>query len=138
MTNQPSVGDFDGDEAVAEAMAGLQEAGDTRGALFRRAGAAAGGLGIAAALVPTFFGGTAGAREGGSKKQDVEILNFALTLEYLEAAFYAEAVGRGIYSGAVGTFASTVAAHEATHVATLKSVLGSKAVASPKFDFKGT
>jgi hypothetical protein len=28
--------------------------------------------------------------------------------------------------------------HEATHVATLKSVLGSKAVKSPSFDFKGT
>jgi hypothetical protein len=138
MIDQPSVVDFDGDEAVAEAMAGLQDAGTTRGGLFRRAGVAAGGLGIAAALVPSFFGGTAGAREGGSKAQDVKILNFALTLEYLEAAFYAEAVGRGIYTGTVGTFASTVASHEATHVATLKSVLGSKAVASPKFDFKGT
>jgi len=133
-----TITDFDGDEAVAEAMAGLQDAGSTRGGLFRRAGAAAGGLGIAAALVPSFFGGTAGAREGGSKKRDVEILNFALTLEYLEAAFYAEAVGRGIYSGSVLNFAQVVAAHEATHVATLKSVLGSKAVASPKFDFKGT
>jgi rubrerythrin len=139
MTDQPSVVEFDADEAVAEATAGLQEeASSTRGGLFRRAGAAAGGLGMAAVLVPSLFGGTANAREGGSKKRDVEILNFALTLEYLEAAFYREAVNRGIYTGTVGTFAATVAAHEATHVATLKSVLGSKAVASPSFDFKGT
>jgi Ferritin-like domain len=138
MRDELSVAEFDSDAAVAEAMAGLDEAGQTRGGLFRRAGAAAGGLGIAAAIVPGLFGGTAQAREGGSKKRDIEILNFALTLEYLEAAFYKEAVDRGIYTGAVGTFASVVYSHEATHVATLKSVLGSKAVASPSFDFKGT
>jgi rubrerythrin len=138
MHEQHTAVDYDRDEAVAEAVTGLQEAAATRGGFLRRAGAAAGGLGIAGALVPSLFGGTAAAREGGSKKQDVKILNFALTLEYLEAAFYAEAVNRGIYTGAVGTFASTVASHEATHVATLKSVLGAKAVASPKFDFKGT
>ncbi len=138
MNDHPKVVDFDGDEAVAEAMAGLQEAGVSRGGFFRRAGAAAGGLGVAAAIVPGFLGGTAGAREGGSKKRDVEILNFALTLEYLEDAFYREAVGRGTYSGSVLNFAQVVASHEATHVATLKSVLGAKAVAEPKFDFKGT
>jgi rubrerythrin len=137
MSDQLAVVDFDGDEAVAEAMAGLQEASATRGGFFRRAGAAAGGLGVAAAILPA-FGGTAAAREGGSKKEDVKILNFALTLEYLEAAFYAEAVNRGIYSGSVLNFAQVVASHEATHVATLKSVLGAKAVAKPSFDFKGT
>ena len=71
-------------------------------------------------------------------KGDLGILNYALTLEYLEAAFYAEAVRVGGYTGAVGTFARTVASHEATHVATLQGVLGSKAVKSPSFDFKGT
>jgi Ferritin-like domain len=134
MNNELRAVDFDGDEAVAEAAAGLEEARATRGGLLRQAGMVAGGLGVAAALVP----GLAAARQGGSKREDIKILNFALTLEYLEAAFYAEAVGRGIYSGSVLNFARVVAAHEATHVATLKGVLGSKAVASPKFDFKGT
>jgi rubrerythrin len=138
MSDELTVVDFDGDEAVAEAMAGLQEASATRGGFFRRAGAAAGGLGVAAAILPAFGATNASAREGGSKAQDVKILNFALTLEYLEAAFYAEAVNRGIYSGSVLNFAQVVASHEATHVATLKSVLGSKAVAKPSFDFKGT
>jgi hypothetical protein len=137
MSDELNVVDFDRDEAVAEATAGLEEAGATRGGLFRRAGAAAGGLGFAAAILPA-FSGTAAAREGGSKKEDIKILNFALTLEYLEAAFYAEAVGRGIYSGSVLNFAQVVASHEATHVATLKGVLGAKAVAKPSFDFKGT
>ena len=35
-------------------------------------------------------------------------------------------------------FATTVAAHEATHVKTLKGLLGSKAVKKPKFDFGDT
>jgi Ferritin-like domain len=137
MSDELTVVDFDGDEAVAEALAGLGQAGATRGGLLRRAGSVAGGLGIAAAIVPG-IGGTAVAREGGSKKEDVKILNFALTLEYLEAAFYAEAVGRGIYSGSVLNFAQVVASHEATHVATLKAALGSKAVAKPSCDFQGT
>ena len=39
------------------------------------------------------------ARATPSKKQDVAILNYALTLEYLEAAFYVEAVAKGAISG---------------------------------------
>jgi len=136
MRDELSVVEFDGDEAVAEAMAGLDEAGQTRGGLFRRAGAAAGGLGVAMALLGGT--GTAGAREGGSKKNDIKILNYALTLEYLEAAFYKEALARGGFSGSVLNFAQVVYGHEATHVQTLKGVLGAKAVASPSFDFKGT
>jgi rubrerythrin len=98
-----------------------------------KVGLLAGAGGLASLLLPK----AASARPGGSKAQDVKILNYALTLEYLEAAFYAEALRMG-YTGAVGRFVSVVASHEATHVATLKGVLGSKAVKSPKFDFKGT
>jgi hypothetical protein len=129
----PTLVDFDGDEAVAEAIAGLDETRSSRVGLLKGAGALVAMGGLARMVLP----GSASAREGGSKANDVKILNYALTLEYLEAAFYAEALTMG-YTGAVGTFASTVASHEATHVATLKGVLGSKAVAKPKFDFKGT
>ena len=73
-----------------------------------------------------------------SKKQDVAILNYALTLEYLEAAFYKEAVAKGRFSAAVSTFAKHVSADEAAHVAYLKRALGSAAVKSPKFDFGDT
>jgi hypothetical protein len=136
MHDEVSVVEFDGDEAVAEAVVGLEEARSTRSGLFRGAGALAGigAVGAVAAILP----GAASARSGGSKKNDIKILNYALTLEYLEAAFYAEALQRGGFSGSVLNFAQVVAGHEATHVATLKSVLGSKAVKSPSFDFKGT
>lgn len=74
----------------------------------------------------------------GVSKSDVAILNYALTLEYLEAAFYTEAVAKGRFGGDVGKFAKIVKAHEVAHVAALKGALGSAAVKSPKFDFKGT
>ncbi|MEO5575525.1 MAG: ferritin-like domain-containing protein [Gaiellaceae bacterium] len=70
--------------------------------------------------------------------QDVEILKFALTLEYLEAAFYTDAVSKGALTGETLQFARVVGAHERAHVAFLKKALGSKAQASPTFDFKGT
>jgi Ferritin-like domain len=133
MTDQLNVLEFDRDEAVAEAMDGLDRARSSRAGLFKGAGVMA-GAGALGALWPR----SAQARNGGSKANDVKILNYALTLEYLEAAFYAEALRVGGYTGAVGTFAQTVASHEATHVATLKRVLGAKAVKSPSFDFKGT
>ncbi|MEO5632943.1 ferritin-like domain-containing protein [Gaiella sp.] len=73
-----------------------------------------------------------------SPSQDVDILNFALTLEYLEAEFYIQAVAGGALSGELLKFAKVVKAHEVAHVAFLKGALGAKAIAKPTFDFKGT
>ena len=65
-------------------------------------------------------------------------MNYALTLEYLEASFYAEAVKKGALTGETKAFAKVVAGHEAAHVTAIKGTLGAKAVARPKFDFADT
>jgi rubrerythrin len=107
----------------------------TRASFLRRAGlgvgAVAGGGALLGALPQLALGASV-------PKSDIAILNFALTLEYLEAAFYAEAVSKGNFSGETKAFADVVAAHEAAHVAFLRKALGAKAVKKPKFDFKGT
>jgi rubrerythrin len=122
--------EVDRDGAIREAAAAVN--GDTRAQFIRRGGILAGaGLGIAA--IP---GGIALAQ--GTPKSDVKILNYALTLEYLEAAFYAEANAKGKLKGIVAEFAQVVGAHEAAHVAALQKALGSAAVRKPSFDFKGT
>jgi hypothetical protein len=70
-------------------------------------------------------------RRGKPNANDVKIGNYALTLEYLEAAFYAAAVQAGFPDADISAFAKIVAQHEAAHVAALKKVLGSAAVKPP-------
>jgi hypothetical protein len=74
----------------------------------------------------------------GSGGGDVEILNFALTLEYLEQAFYDEAKRKVKLSGDLKSLVNTIADDETQHVdaltATIKQ-LGGKPVAKPKFVF---
>ena len=123
---------FDPEGAVRESAAAAREAagsGTTRADLFKRGGVLAG-----AGLL---LGGTGVgiARAQGLAKGDVAILNYALTLEYLEAAFYADAISKGELSGESAAFAQVVGAHEQAHVDTLKGVLGAKAGKAPKVDF---
>ena len=70
-----------------------------------------------------------------SPSLDRKIFQFALQLEYLQAAFYAAAVDSGSLSGEVLEFAQTVAGHEQEHVDYLKKALGSAAGKEPQFDF---
>jgi rubrerythrin len=73
-----------------------------------------------------------------SSTGDVYILNYALSLEYLEAKFYEEAKSRVKVDGGLKSLISLLAEEERQHVealtATIKQ-LGGKPVAEPKFHF---
>ncbi len=117
----------DRDGAVAEARA-QAETTSRRGLL---------GLTLAGAgaLVLMRAGGAAAA---GISATDVNILNYALTLEYLQASFYTEAERSGALAGKTAQAARVVGATERAHVAAFLDLLGSKAVKRPTFDFHGT
>ena len=68
---------------------------------------------------------------------DLDILNYALTLEYLQAAFYTESERMGALEGRTERAAQTVGAVERAHVAAFQDLLGNKAVKRPSFDFQG-
>src|SRR4029079_2743945 len=68
---------------------------------------------------------------------DIDVLNYALVLEYLQAAFYTEAEQAKAIKGRAGGAASTVRAVERAHVKAFLDALGSKAVKRPQFDFQG-
>jgi hypothetical protein len=74
-----------------------------------------------------------------SESGDVGILNFALTLEYLESTFYEEAKTRAKTSGELKSLLNLIASDEQQHVEALTATvkkLGGKPVAEPKFDFE--
>ncbi len=132
-------------ETAHEATEGL-DSGDTRLDFFRKAGIAGGAVMGGGAVLSALAPGTALAKGSPPKsfgKGDIGILNYALTLEYLEGAFYTEATANQASTGFIKNAQTKVAlqrvtADEQTHVKYLKKVLGSKAVKKPKFDFMGT
>src|SRR5919107_3892470 len=121
----------DVDGAIRETAAAA--AGDTRAGFLAKAGLLGGGLIGSSALL-----GLDPASAAAAGKGDIAILNYALTLEYLEAAFYTEAEKMGALDGELALFARVVGAHERAHVKALRQVLGRRAVAKPRFNFRGT
>lgn len=127
---------------------------------FRRSGGFA--LGAAGgAILGACGGGGSSAIADPFKPTDVEILNFALNLEYLESQFYQYAVfgkgladnmltGKGTQGAVIGgravnfrdpvvaAYAREIAKDEQDHVRFLRAALGSAAVAQPAIDVGGT
>lgn len=144
--------DVDVDGAIRETAAEAMDAlgGDTRSQFLRRAGMAGGavmgGGAILGALAPAAFAKghfSTGDRPPSSfGRGDIGILNYALTLEYLESSFYNEATSNQrkhafLKDAQARTFLTAVTGDENAHVRALQKVLGKHAVKRPRFNFHG-
>ncbi|HWT22606.1 MAG TPA: ferritin-like domain-containing protein [Solirubrobacteraceae bacterium] len=124
----PTIEHLDRDEALSEALEGLY--GSTRAA-FLRTTAFGGAAMLGALLTPS---------PAAAALTDIQIFNFGLRFEYLQASFYTEADELGTIGRMTPRkqqWAHTLGAHERAHVKIIKSVLGRRAAAKPFFDFRG-
>jgi len=143
MPYQINLEEVDTDGAIREAADAVS--GDTRLDFLRKGGIAAGAA-LSGGAVLSVFAPSAFAKISASGRPpakfgpgDIGILNYALTLEYLEAAFYNSATAANLSLDAqTSAFLKVVTQDENAHVAYLQKALGNKAAKSPKFDFKGT
>jgi rubrerythrin len=81
---------------------------------------------------------TASTASTSSGTGDLAILNYALTLEYLETEFYSKVISASLFSGKVGSLLKDFGAQEASHVAALKAAvekLGGTPAAKPEGKF---
>ena len=98
-------------------------------AAFLRSTALAGGAFIA--------GRALSARAAELDRHDIDVLNFDLTFEYLQAGFYEEALRFGALGRETTRWARVIGAHERAHVKIIREVLGRHAVKKPFFDYQG-
>jgi Ferritin-like domain len=126
-TSELTLGELDRDGAIREA--GERVSGETRATFFEKAVVGGAALLGAALAAPAASGATA--------KSDVAILNYALTLEYLQAAFYTETERLGAVGGELKGVPPQLGAVERAHVTAIKAALGHAAVKRPAFDFRG-
>jgi Ferritin-like domain len=123
------------EQLVAPELAAIDVQGISRQSFIVRGALTAGAVYGLGAVGP--FVREAIAQEGGG---DVDILNFALTLEYLEAAFYNGGLDKAGLSGEAKALATEIRDNEVEHVAALTKAitsLGGKPVKAPRVDFGG-
>src|SRR4051812_1631614 len=129
MADELTIEGIDESATIAEAqdrvLRSQTRGGFLRGIALGGAGAAL-GTGVAAALPQVARAAT---------QNDVDILNFALTLEYPAAAFFTEAERNGALSGDTATVARVIGAHERAHVRALRQALGKAAVKKGHYNF---
>ena len=121
------------DEEIASASVSRRSA-LTRGA--KLSAAAAAGLRLASVPVALSVFARDAFAQGGLPGVVVEVLNFALILEYLESEFYVTGVATaGLIPAQDRQIFTTIRDHEVAHVQYLQSTLGSRAARKPTFDY---
>lgn len=97
------------------------------------------GSNLVAAGIPTLVAASlnkAVAQTGAPSKAAIDVLNFALTLEYLEDEFYRNGLAAsGLIPTGDLTVINQISKHEKAHVALLKGALGAAAIAKPTFKY---
>jgi hypothetical protein len=112
----------------------------SRRGLFKGTAAAGAGAALISVFGGTWTAATASAAAAAPLDSDLDILNYALTLEYLEAAAYKAINDAGVLSGRAATYFKAFGQHEQDHVDALLATipkLGGTPVASPTFNFSG-
>jgi len=121
-----SLNQFDADGAIDEALHRL----------FGRSRASF--LGSVAFAGGSFFAALAtAARAAELGADEIDVLNFDLTFEHLQAGFYNEGLRFGALRHETRSWARVIGAHEQAHVKILSEVLGRRAVKKPFFDYQG-
>jgi Ferritin-like domain len=150
------------DEMIIDALESRAKRREERRNFFKLSGGFA--VGAAGGAVLSACGSSAGdaiAQNPPTANADVDILNFALQLEYLEGQFYSYAVfgtglanakltGTGTQGAVIGgrqvtftdpvvaQYAREIASDEIAHVDFLRAALGNSTVAQPAIDIGGT
>jgi Ferritin-like domain len=84
--------------------------------------ASAGGSGSSSMSTSAGPGKTGTSADVSMQTSDLKIVNYALTLEYLESEFYAKVIASGLFKGAVLSTIKMFGAEENEHVVALKGV----------------
>jgi hypothetical protein len=96
------------------------------------------GIAIPAAVALTMLGAKFAFADDGDFDGPIDVLNYALTLEYLEAEFYRQGNEAALLDGKAADYLATIQSDEETHVMTLQDTiasLGGSAVPAPQVDF---
>jgi hypothetical protein len=120
-------GELDRDGAITEAVERVS--GDSRATFLGKA--VVGGAALLGAL------SAPDRAEASTAPSDVAILNYALTLEYLQAAFYTQTERLGAVRGKLARVPRQLGSVERAHVTALQTALGNAAVKRPAFNFRG-
>jgi rubrerythrin len=119
----------------------LKMAGATGAASFGAFVLAACGSSSSSSSTKSAATATAATTTASSSTGDVSILNYALTLEYLESEFYSKVIAANLFTGKVGELLQKFGSQEDSHVTALKAAvtkLGGTPVEDPhgKFPIK--